>query len=209
VTIGCRVASPDRQPVTVTQVDREVREAVKAAAKVWDQEGLALTDQLMAAYGPAMEVYGRYSRVLMPDGEADLDRYLTLARTAVRDATSLRLDELPLETFDAPTRFAVFWHRLYGRSDVPKGEGRFLAQADNLRIEDLRLALLSETKSGYRLRLDDPGRISDRSSTFEIARAMAAAWDQGGTEAAAAVIAEADRLPNDEHLWAVVGELAS
>jgi putative DNA methylase len=209
VTIGCRVASPDREPATVTQVDREVREAVKAAVRAWDHDGLALTDQLMASYGPAMEVFGRYSRVLMPNGQADLDRYLTLARTAVRDATALRLDELPLETFDAPTRFAVFWHRLYGRSDVPKGEGRFLAQADNLRIEDLRLALLSETKSGYRLRLDDPGRISDRSSTFEIARAMAAAWDRGGTEAAAGVIAEADRLPNDEHLWAVVKELAS
>jgi putative DNA methylase len=209
VTIGCRVAAPDRKPATVAQVDREVRDAVKAAARQWDQDGLALTDQMMAAYGPAMEVYGRYSRVLMPSGEADLDRYLNLARTAVRDATALRLDELPLETFDAPTRFAVFWHRLYGRSDVPKGEGRFLAQADNLRIEDLRLALLSENKSGYRLRLDDPGGISDRSSTFEIARAMAAAWERGGTEAAAAVIAEADRLPNDEHLWAVVGELAS
>jgi len=130
VTIGCRVASPDRQPATVAQVDREVREAVKKAVRDWDRDGLAQTDQLMASYGPAMEVYGRYSRVLMPGGEADLDRYLTLARVSVRDATALRLDELPLETFDAPTRFAVYWHRLYGSGDVPKGEARFLAQAD-------------------------------------------------------------------------------
>lgn len=209
VTIGCRVASPNRQPATVAQVDREVREAVKSAVRKWDRDGLALTDQLMASYGPAMEVYGRYSCVLMPDGEADIDRYLTLARASVREATALRLDELPLETFDAPTRFAVFWHRLYGRSDVPKGEARFLAQADNLRIEDLRLALLAESKSGYRLRIDDPGRINDHSSAFEVVRAMAAAWDAGGTEAVAAVLAAADRLPNDQHVWAVVGELAS
>jgi hypothetical protein len=35
---------------------------------LWDQDGLALPDQLMAAYGPAMEVYGRYAQVLRPDG---------------------------------------------------------------------------------------------------------------------------------------------
>lgn len=208
VTIGCRVAASTRPVATAAQVDREVTQAVKSACREWDQDGLALTDQLMAAYGPAMGVYGRYSKVLKPDGtQAELDRYLTLARTAVRDATALKLDELPLETFDAPTRFAVFWQRLYARADVPKGEARFLAQADNLRLEDLRESLLTESKSGYKLRLDAPKAVSPRSSTFEVARSMATAWDTGGTEAVATVIAHADRQPNDAHLWAVVGEI--
>src|SRR5207244_5943857 len=48
----------------------------------WDADGLALEDQLMASYGPAMEVYGHYSRVSNPDGsDGDLDRYLTGQRT--------------------------------------------------------------------------------------------------------------------------------
>jgi len=208
VTIGCRVAPVSRSVATAAQVDREVSEAVKAAAREWDRDGLALTDQLMAAYGPAMAVYGQYSNILQPSGEAvELERYLTLARTAVRDATALKLDELPLETFDAPTRFAVFWHRLYSRADVPKGEARFLAQADNLRIEDMKGPLLVESKSGYKLRLDAPDSISERSSTFEVARAMAAAWDKGATEAVAASVTAGDRQPTDAHLWAVVGEL--
>jgi adenine-specific DNA methylase len=208
VTIGCRVAPPGRKVATASQVDREVAETVKRAVREWDRDGLALTDQLMAAYGPAMERYGRYSQILKPDGTpAELDRYLTLARTAVRDATALRLDELPLETFDAPTRFAVFWQRLYARTDVPKGEARFLAQADNLRIEDMRGPLLTETKSGFKLRVDAPDHVTERSSTFEIARAMAAAWNKGATEAVAAVLTAADRPPTDPHLWAVVGEL--
>ncbi|MFC8095028.1 DUF1156 domain-containing protein [Streptomyces sp. NPDC057301] len=208
VTIGCRVASANRPVATATQVDREVAERVKTAAREWDRDGLALTDQLMAAYGPAMEVYGRYAKILKPDGgQAELDRYLTLARIAVRDATALKLDELPLETFDAPTRFAVFWQRLFARSDVPKGEARFLAQADNLHLEDLRGALLTESKSGFKLRLDDPSAVSDKSSTFEVVRAMAAAWDQGATEGVAAVVAQSDRQPTDAHLWAVVGEI--
>ncbi|CAN7241934.1 hypothetical protein LJR078_001034 [Arthrobacter sp. LjRoot78] len=210
VTIGCRVAQSVRPTATAAQVDREVAEAVKSACRSWDQEGLALTDQLMAAYGPAMSVYGRYGKIIKPDGtETDLDRYLTLARAAVRDATALKLDEIPLETFDAPSRFAVFWQRLYGRSDVPKGEARFLAQVDDLRLEDLRGSLLSENKSGYKLRLDAPETISARSSTFEVARAMATAWDGGGTEAVAKVMAHVDRQPNDAHLWAVVGEIVA
>ncbi|WP_435127769.1 DUF1156 domain-containing protein [Actinacidiphila sp. bgisy144] len=210
VTIGCRVTAPNRPAATAAQVDREVTQRVKAAAREWDRDGLALTDQLMAAYGPAMEIYGRFSKILKPDGSrAELDRYLTLARTTVRDATALKLDELPLETFDAPTRFAVFWQRLYARSDVPKGEARFLAQADNLRLEDLRGALLTESKSGYRLRLDAPDAVGEQSSAFEVVRAMAAAWDQNATEGVAAVLADCERQPTDAHLWAVVGEIVA
>jgi hypothetical protein len=153
-------------------------------------------------------LYGRYSSVLLPTGEpADLERYLTLALSTVRDATALKLDQLPLETFDAPTRFAVFWQRLYGRTDVAKGEARFLAQVDNLRLEDMRGALLTDSKSGFKLRLDAPDTVSERSSTFEVARAMAKAWDDGGTEAVATVMVAADRQVNDVHLLAVVAEI--
>lgn len=210
VTIGCQVAQPNRPVATAAQVDREVSGVVKAACRQWDRDELALADQLMAAYGPAMSVYGRYSKVLKPDGTpADLDRYIALARIAVREATALRLDELPLETFDAPTRFAVFWQRVHGQAPVPKGEARFFAQADELRLEDLRGRLLVESKGGYKLRLDAPDAVSERSSTFEVARAIAAAWEEGGTEAAATVLARAEMQASDPHLWAVIGEIVS
>jgi adenine-specific DNA methylase len=208
VTIGCRVAPAERPVATAAEVDRQVTDAVAAAVRGWDFDGLALDDQLMASHGPAMEVYGRYSKIILPDGSlADLDRYVTLGRSAVRDATALKLDELPLETFDAATRLAIFWYRLYGRGDVPKGEARFLAQADGLRLEDVRGSLLDESKKGYRLRLDMPASVGLSTPTFEVVRAMAAAWGSGGTEAVAQMIARSDRQPNDPHLWAVVGEL--
>ena len=210
VSIGCRVAPSGRHPGIASEVDRDVVDAVAARVGQWDADGLALEDQLMASYGPAMEVYGRYSSVLNPDGtEADLDRYLTIARKAVRDSMRLRVDELPLETFDAITRFSVFWLRAKGRAEVPKGEARFFAQADELRLDELRGRILSESKAGFRLTLEAPASISARSSTFEVVRAMAHAWDNGGTEAVADVMARGGRDTDDRHLWAVVAELAN
>ncbi|MEU9615171.1 hypothetical protein AB0D56_27040 [Streptomyces sp. NPDC048209] len=210
VTIGCRVAPLKRGIATAAQVDREVTEAVKSAVRDWERDGLAFTDQLMAAIGQGMEVYGKYSKILKPDGTAaELDRYLTLSRVAVRDAMALKLDELPLETFDKRTRFAVFWLRLNGLMTLSKGESRFLAQADSLSFDDVRARLLKESNRGFKLRLDPPDGVSVDSSTIEVARAMAGAWDQGGTEAVASVIATAEFAPNDPHLWAVVGEMVT
>jgi putative DNA methylase len=210
VTIGCRVAPVDREPATAVQVDKEVVEAVKQRVAGWKRDNLALYDQLMAAYGPSMEVYGRYARVIQPDGTlASLDRYLTLARRAVREATALRLAEIPLETFDALTRFAMFWMSLYGRTNVPKGEARFLAQADNLRLEDVRVGLLAESTAGFRLLLDPPKTVTPQSAEFDVARGLAGSFAAGGTEAAAAVLAKWERPVDDEHLWAVVDELVN
>lgn len=208
MTIGCRVAPAERPVGVAGQVDREVADAVTERVRQWDADGLALEDQLMASYGPAMEVYGRHSQVLNPDDtDADLDRYLKIARRSVRDAMRLRVDELPLETFDPVTRFAVFWLRAKGRAEVPKGEARFFAQADELRLDDLRGRILAESPAGFRLRLDEPGKVGPESSTFEVVRAMAHAWEVGASEAVAAVIASAGREPTDQHLWAVVADL--
>ncbi|RSM38088.1 DNA methyltransferase, partial [Actinoplanes sp. ATCC 53533] len=182
----------------------------KRSVKNWSREGLALGDQMMASYGPAMEVYGRYATVLQPDGSsASLERYLTLARRSVREATALRLDEIPIETFDSLTRFAVFWMRLYGRTVVPKGEARFLAQVDNLRMEEVRHGLLAESGAGFRLLLDPPTNVSPDSAEFDVARALAGAFTAGGTDAAANVLAKWDRPVDDDHLWAVIGDLVA
>lgn len=210
ITIGCRVAAPNRPVGIGSDVEREVVEAVTERVKQWDADGLAIEDQLMAAYGPAMEIYGRYSRILNPDGEdRDLDHYLSLARRAVRDAMRLRVDTIPLETFDAITRFAIFWLRTKKQTEVPKGEALFFAQADELRLDDLRGRVLVESKAGFRIELKDEKPVTSASSTFEIARAMAHSWDAGGMEAVAAVMAAAGVDPNNHHLSAVVGDLAN
>jgi putative DNA methylase len=103
----------------------------------------------------------------------------------------------------------VFWMRLYGRTNVSKGEARFLAQADNLRLEDMRDGLLAESSAGFRLLVDSPVCIGQNSATFDVARGLAGAYATGGTEAAAELLACSERAVDDEQLWAVIGELVA
>jgi putative DNA methylase len=211
VSIGCRVAAPLRPVSTAAQVDREVAEVIRKCVRAWGRDGLALSDQMMAAYGPAMEVYGRYSQVLQPDGTlAPLERYLTLGRVAAREAMHLKLDQIPLETFDSVTRFAVFWMREYGRTNVAKSEALFAAQSEGLRLDQVRELVLSESKGAYKLVLDDPGPLSGTSTpVFNVVRAMAASWEREGSEGAAAVLVNTERAADDQHVWAVVGDVVA
>lgn len=209
VSIGARVAPLDRPVGIAAQVDAEVTTEVKERCRVWDLDGLAHDDQLMASYGAALQVVGRYCKVITPNGSVvPLDHYMTLARRAVREAIALRLDEQPLETFDPHTRLAIFWHELHGRDIVPKGEARFFAQSDELRLEDLRGPILEETRAGYRLRHDAPERLTPASSAYEVVRGMAAAHSLG-TDAVAACLAAAERPATDAHVWALVDWLAT
>lgn len=209
VSIGARVAPATRPVGIAAQVDAEVIAEVKRRCREWDSDGLALEDQLMASYGAALQVVGRYGKVITPDGgTVALEHYMTLARRAVRDAVALRLDEQPLETFDPYTRLAIFWHEVHGRVDVPKGEARFFAQSDGLRLEDLRGPILAETKAGFRLRHDAPSRLTPASSAYEVVRGMAASWS-AGTEAVAACLTAAERPAMDAHVWALVDWLAT
>lgn len=209
VSIGARVAPPGRPVGIAAQVDAEVTTEVKKLCRGWDADGLALQDQLMASYGAALQIVGRYSKVISPDAtEVGLQHYMGLALRSVRDAVALRLNELPLETFDPLTRLAVFWLEAKGLSDVAKGDARFFAQSDGLRLEEIRGPILTENRAGFRLRHDAPGRITSASSNYEVVRGMAAAW-ASGTDAAAACMATAQRNPTDAHIWAIVDWLAT
>lgn len=210
VTIGCRVAPEGRTSATSAHVEREIAELVHKRVKKWEIWNLALSDQLMASYGPAMQVVGRYRNIQRPDGtEPDLDHFLAIGRRAVADAHTFKVDELPLDTFDPYTRFAIFWMRTFGRTAVNKGEAVFHAQSSQMRIEVLRPSVIDEVKGGYALTLVEPPPIGDNSPVIHVARALAAAWPRGATEAAAEVLADSGRTPDDPHVWAMVGELVN
>jgi len=214
LTLACRPAPQGRRPGRVNEVDAEVRRAVRERMPLWEAAGLALTDQLMASAGPAMEIVGRYSSVLNRRGDpVDLSRYLPLARRAVEEATAIKVDDLPLEAFDPRTRFALFWSRLFGRGLAPRSEARWQALAADLTLAELEGILMKvriDKTEGVRLAYakEAPRQVDETSSTIDVAFALAGAW-QEGLAAAGEVLANAGRDSDDEHLWAALSYLSS
>ncbi len=210
LTMACRPAPVGRPAGRAALVEAEVRRAVRGRIPSWEVAGLAPTDQLMASAGPAMEAVGRYSEVLDHVGEpVDPAHYLVVARRAVVDATSVPIDNLPLDTFDARTRFALGWVRLYRRAPAAKSEARWQALAADLTMAELK-GVLTDADSGVRFApsKDWKGTISPTSSVIDVAMAMAKAW-LGGLDEVVQVLAAAERDEDDAYLWATLGYLSS
>ena len=213
LTLACRPAPENRPIGRVNLVDEEIRREVFARVPRWTADGLALTDQLMASAGPAMEVVGRYADVLDQNGvSVDLVRRLYIARRAVEEAAAIRVDELPLDAFDQKTRFALFWAQLFARSSAPKSEARWQALAADLSLAELEGRVLAETDKGDGVRLAFSGEVrtdlSPSSPTIEVAFALASAW-ANGLDAVTEALAAAGRDGDDTHLWSVLTFLCS
>jgi putative DNA methylase len=210
LTMSCRPAPPKRPPGRANLVDAEVRQEVKARIPMWDTAGLAPTDQLMASAGPAMEAVGRYSEVLNHLGDpVDPSHYLVVARRAVEEAAAVVIDDLPLETFDMRTRFALSWARLYRRSVAPKSEARWQALAADLSSDGLK-GILQEADKGVRFGYakDWKGTLTETSATIDVAMAMAKVWPDG-LDAVVDVLVATGRDTADNYLWAAIGYLSS
>jgi hypothetical protein len=208
LTLACRKAPQGRHPGRVSDVDAEVRREIEERIPLWDAAGLALTDQLMASVGPAMEVVGRYSEILDKAGNpVALDRYLPLARRFVEEAADIRIDSLPLETFDLPTRFALFWVRLYGRQVAPASEARWQRLAFDLEESETD-GILTNTKKGVEFAYASSNGhvVSAETPVIDVALAMA---EQGKSVAGAAEVLLASNRVEDEYLWAALRELSA
>jgi len=213
LTLSCRPAPPDRPDGSVSQVDAEVRELVKERVReVWTPSQLSYVDQKMAAVGPALEVVGRYARVLDNRGrEVELDRYLPLARQAVTDAWDMRFDGNPLEVFDRRTQFALEWVRATGRAVSAASEARWQRLAADMEEEETE-GLLADSKKPKGVRFtyaSEWNRSIETDAPFvDVALGAAKAWHEGSLADAAAVIRASGYEPLEPRLWAVIEGLS-
>ena len=207
LTLACRLTSADRPVGRVTEVDAEVRREIEARVPLWEQAGLALPDQRMAAYGPAMEVVGRYSRVLDKTGQpVDPARYLPLARLIVQEIAAIRIDGLPLESFDVRSMFALSWARQNGRSPAPGSELRWERLTHHLG-ESATGGLVMKDGKGFRLAYaseSDP-QATPESPVIDVVLAVAVAGRSVSTVSELLAVSE---RAEDPFVWAAMAELA-
>jgi adenine-specific DNA methylase len=209
LTMACRPAPSNRLIGRKGAVEAEIKAEIKQRYPDWERWGLAPADMLMAAAGPAMEVVGRYREVRDKNGNpVDIHTFLPLARAAVQDAMAVEIDHHPLTAFDARTRFALWWVRLYGRQVQAKSELRWQTLASSLDIDDVR-DLVPDADKGVRFTTAQQfkGRITAESAVIDVALALAAASDQG-LAAMADVLAASGHVADDAYLWAAVQFLA-
>jgi adenine-specific DNA methylase len=209
LTMACRPAPPDRPIGRRAVVEAAVRAEIKARFLDWERWGLAPTDMLMAAAGPAMEVVGRYSQVLDAKGEpVGISSFLPLARVAVQEAMAVEIDHHPLETFDARTRFALWWVRLFNRSVTAKSELRWQALAASLDVADIR-DLVPDTDKGcaFVSASDHKADISPESAVIDVVLALGRSSAEG-LEAMGEVLVAAGRAADDAYLLATLKFLA-
>ena len=207
LTLACRPAAATRPDGRVAEVDVEVRREIESRISLWEEAGLALPDQRMAAYGPAMEVVGRYSKVLDKTGKpVDLTRYLPLARRTVQEIAAIRIDGLPLETFDVPSMFALSWARQNRRRPAPGSELRWERLTYHLE-ESATAGLVVKDGKGFRLAYAseaDP-QESAEAPVIDIVFAVARA---GRSVSAVAEVLAATGRNDDPFVWAAMTELA-
>ncbi len=212
IMMACRAAAADRPVGDVRRVDEEIRAEITKRVPVWTGDGLADSDQRMAAIAPAMEVVGRYSEVRDFTGvPVPIERFLGLARRAVEEAADVRIEQFRLTDFDERTRFSLSWARQHARRVAAASEARWQRLSHDMSDSDVD-GLLAKDKGGSRFargeefaQSPEAQRLHASSAVIDIALAIAA---EGRSLSA---IAEALHLLDREHdemLWAAMTALA-
>ena len=209
IMMACRAAAPNRPVGDVRRVDDEVRAEIARRVPEWTADGLADSDQRMAAIAPAMEVVGRYSEVRDFTGvPVPIQHFLGLAHKAVEEAANVRIDKFRLTDFDERTRFAISWAWQHGRMVAAASEARWQRLSYGMSDSDVE-GILMKARGGSRLAFGDEAalhlNLHPSSAVIDIALAVAAEGRSLSDIADALHLLDRE---NDEMLWAAMTELA-
>ena len=209
IMMACRPAAPIRPDGQLRQVAEQIRDRIAELVPRWQADGLADSDQRMAAIAPAMEIVGGYNEVLDFTGApVPLEHFLGLAHQAVEEAADVRIDKFKLTDFDIRTRFALSWARQHARKVTAASEARW--QRLSYDMPDQNAAgLLHKERGGSRLAYGDEAAstidLRDDSPVIDLVFAIAA---EGRSVNAIAAALQALGRETDEMLWAATAAMA-
>lgn len=129
----------------------EIREAAQKAAARLAEEGLTPVDQLVGAFGPAMEVFSRYAEVRTDTGNpVGVAEAIQTAADAVVDWRVAQLARRGLEGVDAESRFVLLCWDVLGAQEFRFNEAMLLGRSAGMDVESLIRAGLVR-KSGEKV----------------------------------------------------------
>jgi adenine-specific DNA methylase len=135
------------------EMRREIRRAAQKAAERLQKEGLNPVDQLVGSFGPAMEVYSRYSEVRTDTGDpVGVGRALGEASEAVTAFRIQQLSERGLQDVEAEGRFYLLCWDVLQAAEFRFNEAKLLGHAVGMDVDLLTAAGLV-SKTGDKIKL--------------------------------------------------------
>lgn len=217
ILMACR-RRPENAPVgwygpVRAELERVIPERL---AEFWNA-GIRGADFFISAIGPAVGVFGRYRKVMRPDGrEVAVGDLLDEARSIV---TAFVMAQLGLTRLDEPTWFYVLYRWAYGGEELSFDEANKLAKSVGAELDALtgrrrlvvrktntvRLLAFAERLRNEAVRKDFEQAIRDGALAAlpEIDRLhlLLYLWHRGEKEALPTLLRQAGVLTEDHPLW--------
>ena len=122
ITVICRPREVGAA-ASFREVRREIEKAVQESVQRFWEYGFRGADLIVATYGPAVGVFGRYERVERADGRpVEVPELLELARSSALKAIAGEFQG------DALSRLYFVWANLYGASEQAWDDARLVVQ---------------------------------------------------------------------------------
>jgi len=157
VFIVCRKRSAHEDGF-LDDVEPELKERLHERLDYFWSQGIRGADFFMSASGPAVEVFGRYKKVLKLSGEeVTVGELLDKVRAIVADYALQRIVHGEgAGNVDEASRFYVIWRWAFGTAEVESGEAIHMAQSMGCEFNELVSDKGVLTKKGDKVSLKGP-----------------------------------------------------
>ena len=186
VWMVCRKREAEAGEAFLGDVLEEMRPVVRERLLYFWSKGIRGADFFISAIGPALSVFGRYERVLRPDGgQVSVRDFLDIVR---RESTDVALEQVlhgaDLGVIDPVTRQYTTWVWSYSRAPLDAGEAIALclatgaSYADTIRAGSIAAEGREKSKKMVRLRTVRQRAMEDEDLGFGTAARPAPLIDQ-------------------------------
>ena len=139
VWMACRKRQDEPGDAFLSDVMEEMRPIIRERLLYFWGKGIRGVDFFISAIGPALSVFGRHSRVLLPSGEqVSVRGFLDIVR---RESTTVALEQVlhgaNLGVIDQVTRQYVTWVWSYSRAPLEAGEAIALCLATGAAYDEM------------------------------------------------------------------------
>jgi len=172
----------------LNEVKEEIKKHIhKKLEKLWE-EGISGADYFIAAIGSAIEIFGRYKKIMDYEGNiVRADRLLEYVRKIVTDYAVRQILHNGISAELSPlTRFYLLWRWTYGEAKAHFDDARKLAQSTGIGLEkEWNKGFIKKEKEFIRIlgpQDRKPEELEDFDELIDILHLVLLLWKMGRKE---------------------------